>query len=149
MVIISPISSLKSADLVPGGVQLCERDLRRKIPTVIAGDMRCALTKSAVHQVIAFIRLQNASKPTSTQIGGKSRKLKIDLVWLLNELLLNLNLVWDEIPLVTYTLAVPTSLILSWSTWCNARMLEVPVVQELGGNSEISAHNKMYALRTI
>ncbi|KAF9522020.1 hypothetical protein CPB83DRAFT_840807 [Crepidotus variabilis] len=45
-------------------------------------------------------------------------------------------------------MAVPTSLILSWSTWCNVRMLEVPLVQELGGNSEISAPNKMYALYT-
>ncbi|KAF9521262.1 hypothetical protein CPB83DRAFT_900921 [Crepidotus variabilis] len=29
-----------------------ERDLRRKTPTVIAGDMRCALAKSAVYQVM-------------------------------------------------------------------------------------------------
>ncbi|KAF9521861.1 hypothetical protein CPB83DRAFT_840928 [Crepidotus variabilis] len=74
-----------------------------------------------VRSIKAFNSLQNASKSTSTQIGGKSTIYGANrwVEWLSNEPLPNLNLVWDEISLVTYTLAVPTSLILSWSTWCN------------------------------
>ncbi|KAF9526779.1 hypothetical protein CPB83DRAFT_837080 [Crepidotus variabilis] len=97
----------------------------RKIPTVIAGDMRCALTKSAVHQVIRLF------------------------FWLFAVLMGNLSALQMSPRGITILVAVPTSLISSWSTWCNVRMLEVTGVQDLGGSSEISAHNKMYALCTI